>query len=426
MLKKSNRVKVSDYVKACNLVVELSFAWWVSYTLCWRERIIASIKSWILKKTHKYGIEIPRDLSHAHELDQTNENTLSMDAYDAQMREISVDFEILENGQKTPPMWKWSNRHLFFDVKIDFTRNNLWVKSRHKTSNPEISSYAGVISRESIQIALTYAALHGINIMSGDMQSVYLQMPLSEKNYIICGKEFELKHIRKVALIWRVLYEGKVICRDFWMRRRRFMDMLGFKCSLVDSNIWMRMSKQNDGSEYYEYVLFYVEYVLEISDNAEQIIQKDIGRFIQFKKKFIGVLTQYLVRKFWKVNLKNGTNAWAFGSNQYVWEAAKNVESYLKTKERGLFNKIQTPLSPGYCLETDITLEIPLTEISYFHSLIRMLQWIVEFGRVDICVETSMITSHLALPCVRHLGETFHIFSYLKAHPNAEIIFDPS
>ena len=50
----------------------------------------------------------------------------------------------------------------------------------------------------------------------------------------------------------------------------------------------------------------------------------------------------------------------------------------------------------------------------------------VELGRVDICLEVSMMLSHLALPRIGHLKQVLHIFGYLKQHHNAEIVFDPS
>jgi hypothetical protein len=36
-----------------------------------------------------------------------------------------------------------------------------------------------------------------------------------------------------------------------------------------------------------------------------------------------------------------------------------------------------------------------------------------------------MMSSHLALPRERHLKEQYHIFVYLKARSNAEMVFDP-
>ena len=50
----------------------------------------------------------------------------------------------------------------------------------------------------------------------------------------------------------------------------------------------------------------------------------------------------------------------------------------------------------------------------------------VELGRIDICLETSMMSSHLALPREGHLQQVLHIFGYLKKYHNAELVFDPS
>lgn len=50
----------------------------------------------------------------------------------------------------------------------------------------------------------------------------------------------------------------------------------------------------------------------------------------------------------------------------------------------------------------------------------------VELGRVDICVEVSLMSSQMALPRSGHLEQLFHICRYLKLHHNSEMVFDPS
>jgi hypothetical protein len=50
----------------------------------------------------------------------------------------------------------------------------------------------------------------------------------------------------------------------------------------------------------------------------------------------------------------------------------------------------------------------------------------VELGRVDICLEVSMMSSHLVLPRVGHLEQVFHIFAHLKKYHNTEIVYNPS
>ena len=59
-------------------------------------------------------------------------------------------------------------------------------------------------------------------------------------------------------------------------------------------------------------------------------------------------------------------------------------------------------------------------------SLIGILRWIVELGRVDICLEVSMMSSHMAMPIQGHLDQVIHIFGHLKKYHNTEIVFYPS
>ena len=50
----------------------------------------------------------------------------------------------------------------------------------------------------------------------------------------------------------------------------------------------------------------------------------------------------------------------------------------------------------------------------------------VELGRVDIYLEVSMMSSHMAIPREGHLSQLFHTFAYLKKYHNTEMVFDPS
>ena len=54
------------------------------------------------------------------------------------------------------------------------------------------------------------------------------------------------------------------------------------------------------------------------------------------------------------------------------------------------------------------------------------MRWIVELGRVDICLEVSLMSSHLALPREGNLYKLFHIFAYLKWKHRARMVFDPA
>jgi hypothetical protein len=115
--------------------------------------IFSAMNSRIQKTSHKYGIEPPTSVKHAIKIDCKNGNTLWQDALSKEMGNVCIAFEILGPVMKAPPGWQKASGHLVFDVKMDFTRKARWVKDGHKTLDSVTSSFAGVVSRDSIRIA---------------------------------------------------------------------------------------------------------------------------------------------------------------------------------------------------------------------------------------------------------------------------------
>ena len=127
-----------------------------------------------------------------------------------------------------------------------------------------------------------------------------------------------------------------------------------------------------------------------------------------------------------ELTLENGIKAWSFSSSQYVQSAVQNVEANLKEKVKKFPPRAETPLGSNYRPELDFTPELQPEDAAYYQSLIGMIRWMVELGRVDICCEVSMMSSSLALPRTGHLEQLYHMFSYLEKHYNTEMVFDPS
>lgn len=428
-LKHSYPVELAEFAKARGLASEPAFAWWVPNTIRRRNAILSAVKSRMLRKTHKYGIEVPTSVEKAYDLDKTNGNTLWADALRMEMHNVGVAFEVLEDGEKAPKGWNKVSGHIVWDVKMDFTRKARWVLDGHKCPDPEGSTYAGVVSRESVRIALTYAALNDLDVFAADIRNAYLQAPSSCKDYIICGPEFGLENQGKVALIHRALYGGKSAGRDFRNHLRSCMDFLNFKSCPADPDVWMRPAIKSDGTKVYDYVLLYTDDTLVISENAEAILRSEIGKYFELKEESIGPPSLYLGGHLSKVQLENGVKAWAFSSSQYVRAAVKNVEDFCAKEENKrwkLPKKADTPMTTSYKPELDVSPELGPAEAAYFQSLIGVLRWIVELGRVDICLEVSMLSSHLALPREGHLDQVLHIFAHLKKYHNTELVFDPS
>jgi hypothetical protein len=397
-LKGSHPVEVAEFAKAREIEGEPAFAWCVPYTLRKRDVIICAVNSRARKATHKYGIVMPHMVEQAYAIDRKNGNTHWATAIVKEVLNVGIAFEVLEPTRATPVGWSKVTGHMVFDVKMDFIQEARWVLDGHLTPDVAGSTYAGVVSRESVRIALTYASLNGLQVGAGDIRNAYLQAPSSQKDYVICGSEFGLEHVGKRALIHRALYGGKAAGRDIRNHLRSCMCHLGYKPCLEDPDVWMRPAQQPDGAACYEYILLYVDNALAIGINAEKMLREEIGRYFELKEESIGTPTIYLGGKMRQVILDNRMKAWGISSSQYVQVAVANVEKYLEEQGSSLPRKADTPMRTSYCPMLDVSSELDSRKSSYYMSLIGILRWMVELGRVNICLEVSMLSSHLALP----------------------------
>ena len=99
--------------------------------------------------------------------------------------------------------------------------------------------------------------------------------------------------------------------------------------------------------------------------------------------------------------------------------ATNNVETYIGKQDRWKIPKsAETPMVTSYRPELDVSPVLGPHDASYYMSLIVILRWIVELVCVDICLEVSIMSSHMAVPREGHLGQLFHIFSHLKKYHN--------
>ena len=205
-----------------------------------------------------------------------------------------------------------------------------------------------------------------------DIRNAYLQSPTSQKHYIICGPEFGMANVGKVAIMHRAVYGGKMSGRDFRYHLRSCMQFINLTSCPADLDVWMRPAIKSDGSKCYDYALLYVDDALVVSENAESILRNELGRYFELKEESIGPPDHYLGGKVRKVQLENGVYAWAFSSSQYVQTAVKNVEAYLMSEDSKCWkmpNKADTHLTATYRPELDISRELNEPDAAYYAYL---------------------------------------------------------
>ena len=150
-----------------------------------RQLIISKVKARAaryLKKNEKFGIKIPKNIEEARILDRENGNTLWQDAIAKELANVGIAFKVLGDNDEIPRGYQFVKCHMIFDVKMeDFRRKARLVAGGHMTKAPAAVTYASVVSRETVRIALTIAALNELEVKVGDVMNAYITAPCTER-----------------------------------------------------------------------------------------------------------------------------------------------------------------------------------------------------------------------------------------------------
>ncbi len=117
------------------------------------------------------------------------------------------------------------------------------------------------------------------------------------------------------------------------------------------------------------------------------------------------------------MQLENGEWAWGLSPSKYVQEAVQNCKKYVEEtlpKFYKLTCLAPNPFPTDYRPELDTSPKLPPEHASYYQFIMGIYRWMIELGRVDICTEVSMLSSHMALSCQGHLEAALHVMLYLS------------
>ena len=192
------------------------------------------------------------------------------------MSAVKVAFKILDDDDKPPIGSQYMKCHTVFSIKMeDFSRKACLVAGGQMVEAPKSLTFASVVSRESVRIALTLAALNDLEVETSDIQNAYLTAPCSEKVHTTLGTEFgETKG--KTAVIVRALYGLASSGASFRKHLADCMCHLGYESCLQDPDLWYKPEvRKEDNYKYYSHVLLYVDDCLCIHHSAEEELNKN-------------------------------------------------------------------------------------------------------------------------------------------------------
>lgn len=389
------------------------------------EKILSKVKSKYWERSHKFGIRIPKSIQEAINIDKENGDTLWTDAIAEEMNKVMIAFELYDDSISSLIGYKQLHIHMIFDIRMgeNFRRKARLVADGHRTKVPASSTYSTVVSRDSVCICFMIAALNNLDLLAADVENAYLNAPCREKHWIKAGPEFGSNEGRTYIVV-RALYGLRSSGAAFRAYMAEILDGIGFKSSIADPDVWLRMSIKSDGEKYYEYILIYVDDILCISADPNGTMI-EISNNIKFKKNKVAPPEMYLGATI-QQRILNGQKCWTMSSITYVKAAIENVAVQLKERKMKFNNKAVTPIHQGYKPELDQSQLLNSADITFFQELIGMLRWAIEIGRVDIYHEVSILSTYQAAPRLGHLEQLIHIFSYLKKQPKTTLYFDPA
>lgn len=281
-LKESNPLETAEYAISRGIQDEAAFAWWVPYTIKKRERIIQQTKHNKVKRNIMYGIEVPNSVKEARDLDTLNGNDLWQKSLDKELKNVLVAFKLLQDGESPPVGSKKIKYHIIFTVKMDLTRKARLVADGYLNKHvPNHDCYSTVVSRDSVRIILTIAALNGLSVKSADIGNAYLNAPNKERVHVICGPElFGPEATDKIAVVTRTLY-GLKSAGNAW--RHHFSaficDELHFDMTMADNDVYRKPITKPDGTKCYAYLIAYVDDILVCHFDPMSIMKQIQGGF---------------------------------------------------------------------------------------------------------------------------------------------------
>ena len=212
-------------------------------------------QAWASRK-YKHGWEVPRDNTHALQLNIQNGNNKWKDAVDLEIEQIK-EYQVFKDSERTvyekgqitnaPKGYQKIRVHFVFDVKHCGKFKARLVADGHLTKEPNETVYSGVVSLRNLRLAMFLAELNNLQLWGADVGNAYLQALTKEKLYIVGHPEFEQLQ-GHVLVMHKALYGTRSGGACWHDKLFDILHQIGFKPSKADPDIWMKSSE--DGNHY--------------------------------------------------------------------------------------------------------------------------------------------------------------------------------
>ena len=205
--------------------------------------------------------------------------------------------------------------------------------------------------------------MNELDILAYEIRNAYLTAKCRKLIWAVVGPEFGSEKV-SIMVVKMALYVLKSSVAAFREKLAGLINGIGYTPSKSDQDVWMRAAIMPDSTEYYEYVLCYVDDVLDISYNPTRIIEGNKSMF-KLKDDKAEPPEIYLGAFLEQVETQGGTKCWSMLSEQYAKAAVTNLEYTLSKKDMRLPNSA-VPMSTSYHPNEDVSHELNLQGVQIY------------------------------------------------------------
>jgi hypothetical protein len=146
------------------------------------------------------------NIQEAYAIEEENGDHRWAESIQREMNNMRVAIKSLKDGIEIPPGYQFMKCHLIFDIKFDgFKFKSRMVAGGHMAETPPFLTYAWVVSRDTVRIALLMAALHDLDVKAADVENAYLTAHISERLGLYVVQNLDVTPVRKQSFVVRYM-----------------------------------------------------------------------------------------------------------------------------------------------------------------------------------------------------------------------------
>ena len=159
------------------------------------------------------------------------------------------------------------------------------------------TTYARIVSRETVRITLTLASLNDFPVKVADIRNSYTMATVTEKIWTVLGPKL-CENAGRSSIVVQAHYGLKSAGAAFWNHLADCMHNLGFQPCPDNLDLWMKPIVMPENIfNFYTYVLIYVDDMMVVHHDADSVL-RGIYNYFKLKPSFIGDPEIYLGAKF--------------------------------------------------------------------------------------------------------------------------------